>query len=379
MVRSCRRWFTILVVVAGLILGPMSQGRAQEGAAPPSTPAGGDERPPGRELLLQAAIERLPEAPALVRLTRLTFASLGLTTEAGRPGPTFVLIESGNLTIEADDPAIVLAADGDDEPAPVTGIVSLGPGDRLAVPADTAYTMRHDGGAPAVTLVAVILPAGEGDAAPAADIAPDARGLTVQPLGEGVATVLPPDRAAVTLERFVLTTGLGVPSYPGPVLVAVEAGGFASTLDAGDIQLAPGGRAAVQPTVAPGQAFAVETGDAVFFPEGMEATPPLTGDGDLVLLRLGILPLPAASSPAGATGDDVFAVGATVVVTTPGLRLRATPMTDGAILAELAAGQLLIVTGPPATGGGLVWYPVQDPTNPAVTGFVAADFVAPLD
>nr|MBA2519330.1 SH3 domain-containing protein [Chloroflexia bacterium] len=276
-------------------------------------------------------------------------------------------------------PAIVLAADGEDEPAPLTGIVSVGPGDRLALPADTAYTARQDGGVPAVALVAVILPAGEGDADPAADIARDAVGLTVQPLGEGVAAVLPPGRAAVTLERFVLTTGLGVPSYPGPVLVAVEAGGFASTLDAGDIQLAPAGRADAQPTVAPGQAFAVATGDAVFFPEGMEATPPLTGDGDLVLLRLGILPLPAASSPAGATDDGTFAVGATVVVTTPGLRLRAMPMTDGAILAELAAGQLLVVTGPPATGTGLIWYPVQDPNNPAVTGFVAANFVAPLD
>ncbi|MDQ3694420.1 MAG: hypothetical protein M3464_12450 [Chloroflexota bacterium] len=227
----------------GAAAGPIDRG-LEEGAAPPSTPAGGEERPPGRELLLQAAIERLPEAPARIRLSRLTFAPLGFTTEAGRPGPTFVLIESGNLTIDADDPATVLAADGGDEPAPLTGIVSVGPGDRLALPAGTAYTLRHDGAAPAVALVAVILPAGAGEAGPAADFARDAGGLTVQPLGEGVAAVLPPDRAAVTLERFVLSTGLGVPSYPGPVLVAVEAGGFASTLDAGDIQRAPGGRAA---------------------------------------------------------------------------------------------------------------------------------------
>lgn len=371
---SSRWWFAALLAVILFASVPVLA-RGQE-----STPATGSPeaaRPPGRELLLQAAVGELPEAPAIVRLSRLEMETGAAVTTPGRAGPTFVLIEAGGLTAEVNTSALLLPA-GADSGATVSGTFPIGPGDRLALTADTSLTFRNDGAEPVTALIAVVLSATAANG-PAAtpDPSAGAPGITDRILGEGLATTLPTDRAAVTLERFVLISGLGVPAYPGPVLVAVEAGGFASTLDAGDVQLSAGGQPGVRPTVAAGEAFAVRAGDAVFFPNGMEATPPLTGDRPLVLLRLGILPVAASTPSADTPADPGFEVGATVVVTENAVRLRAAAGVESAILAGLAAGQQLVITGPPVTASGVVWYPVQDLANPALTGFVAADFLAP--
>lgn len=365
-------WFAVLLAAILVATAPVLT-RAQESATATGSPAA---RPPGRELLLQAAVGELPDVPAIVRLSRLAIAPGGSTTASGRAGPTFVLAEAGNLVAEVDAPAILLPA-GAGSGATVTGTLPISPGDRLALTANTSLAFRNDGAETATALVAAILPATSAVALAATpDPSAGDPGTTDRILGEGLAATLPPDRAAVTLERFVLTTGLGVPAYPGPVLVAVEEGGFASTLDAGDVQLSAGGQPAVRPTVAAGESFAVRAGDAIFFPNGMEATPPLTGDRPLVLLRLGILPVAAATPTADTSVDAGVAVGTVVVVTENDVRLRAEPGVDGTILAGLAAGQQLVVTGPPVTASGVIWYPVQDPSNPALTGFVAAEFLA---
>ncbi|MBW3575862.1 MAG: hypothetical protein KY450_13660, partial [Actinobacteria bacterium] len=74
---------------------------------------------------------------------------------------------------------------------------------------------------------------------------------------------------------FCLAAGAGLPAYPGPVLVAVDEGGFAATLDAGDVQLSEGGGPGTRPEIVAAGSLAVRAGDALFFPRGMEATPPL--------------------------------------------------------------------------------------------------------
>jgi uncharacterized protein YraI len=54
--------------------------------------------------------------------------------------------------------------------------------------------------------------------------------------------------------------------------------------------------------------------------------------------------------------------------------MRAAPSTGAAIIAELARGTTLTVTGAVEEGDGLTWYPVEDPAT-GQTGYVAADYL----
>ena len=85
---------------------------------------------------------------------------------------------------------------------------------------------------------------------------------------------------------------------------------------------------------------------------------------------LGELPSLAADEP-----EPEIGVGATVVVTDSGVRLREGPSTEADIVAELADGQALTVTGPAEEGSGYVWWPVFDPDAPELAGYVAADYL----
>ncbi len=336
---------------------------------------------PGRELLLQATVRSLPSAPAVVRLSRVTLAPGGAFEPAPSPGPTFAVVESGTATTQTAGPAVLLrsGAEGNQEPLDILPAepAVLAAGDRLAVPAETAFSLRAEDRPAAVLIAEVAPPSPGGDAVPVGNPATgetSRNGVTVQVLGEATTRDLPEGAAAVTLERFTLTAGFGLPGYAGPVLVAVEKGGFASTLEAGDVQVSQGGQAGSRPPVEVGGSVAVRAGDALFFGDGMGPTPPLAGTGTLVLLRLGLLPIGAETASA-----EGIAAGARVVVTQPGVRLRATPSTEGEVIAGLAAGQALVVTGSPVAGSGLLWYPVTDPNDPATTGFIAGDFLEPAN
>lgn len=320
-----------------------------------------------RELLLQAALRRLPEPPAVVRLRRLTLRPDAVQGTTTPPGLEFAVVETGTAVVTVGGAAVFLPGEGERQSLAAGAEVALRAGDRLAFPLDTPHAFRNDGAAEAALLIASVLSADEAGAEAA-----DADGVTTELLGEGSAADLPAGEAAVTLERFRLTAGAGVPAYPGPVLLAVEEGGFASTLAGGDVQLARGGAPGERPVGGSDEVFPVRPGDALFFPRGMEATPPLEGGGRLVLLRLGIRSIETAD----ADGEAVFPVGAAVVVARSDVRLRDAPSTDGAVLAGLAAGQPLVVTGPPEEGNGLLWYPVEAPDDPTLTGYVAAEFLA---
>lgn len=364
MLRSSMFALVLLLTLAGA-------GTAGTGAQPPPPAAGeaGDEDAPARELLLQAAVRRLPESPAVVRLSRLTLELDAAQETAAPPGVEFAVVETGAPVAAVDGDAVLLpAADaGASQPLAAGAEVALAPGDRLAFPLGTPRAFRNDGTEPASLVIAAVLPADE-----AAEVG-DAEGVTTEILGEGTAAELPAGTAVVTLERFRLTDGDGVPAYPGPALLAVEEGGFSSSLAAGDVQLSRGGGPGERPAGGPDDAFPVRPGDALFFPQGMDATPPLEGDGAVVLLRLGIRSVDLATA---ADAEEPFPVGATVVVARPDVRLRAEPSTDGAVLAGLAQGQTLLITGPPEAGSDRRWYPVADPTDPSLAGFVAAEFLA---
>ncbi|MBA3414535.1 MAG: hypothetical protein H0U10_04825, partial [Chloroflexia bacterium] len=185
-------------------------------------------------------------------------------------------MESGTATTQTEGPAVLLrsGAGGNQEPLDLlpTEPDVLAAGDRLALPAGTAFSLRTEDRPAAVLIAEVTPPSPGGDAVPVGNPATGEtgrNGVTVQVLGEATARDLPEGAAAVTLERFTLTAGFGLPGYAGPVLVAVEEGGFASTLEAGDVQVSQGGQAGSRPPVEVSGSVAVRAGDALFFDDGM--------------------------------------------------------------------------------------------------------------
>lgn len=339
----------------------------------PAAPAATPQAALGRALLLQAVLGQPLDSPALVRLSRVTIDPGAELPEIGGADPTFVVMESGRASADVDGAAVLLpASDGDasERIVPSAGErFALRPGDQLALAAGASASLETRSDEGAALLVAAIVMAGAASAEANPIAATTGEGTTMQTLGEGRVDAVPGERAAVTLERFSLEAGLGMPPYAGPALVAVESGGFASTLDAGDVQVWRGDLPGTPPAIPTGGAFTVNAGEALFFPQGMEATPPLTGDGALTLLRLGILPLPEA-----ALEEDQDEVA--VVVTRDDVRLRSGPSTADSVIAGLVAGQSLLVTGPPVEGDGRLWYPVRDPIDATIVGYVAAEFLA---
>lgn len=331
-----------------------------EAAAPGAT---------GREVLLRAGVRALPEAPASLRLSRTTLAPGAVLATSVPDGPSFVVVEAGQPVVVVEGDAVALPAGEGSAgrvPVPIGEAITLEVGDRLAFPTATSRTFRNDGPGEVGLLIASLTADGQ----PSGDEVGEAAGVESESLGQGTAETLPAG-AAMTLERLVLVEGSGVPAHDGPVLVAVEAGGFASTIETGDVQLSAAGAPGKPVAADAGEVIAVRPGDALFFPSGMAATPPLSGEGEVVLLRFGLIAIDIGT-PEPVAG---IAVAAEVRVIEDEVRLRDAPSLDGALVAPLAAGQRLTVTGLPEEGDGLLWYPVSDAADPSLAGFVAADFV----
>lgn len=374
-------------------------------AAPTATAVEGDDADvSGRELLLQATLGEVPEPPVLLRLTRTTLEPGASSTTLVSPGPEFGLVETGNLIILVGGDAVVLPAGGaagtESRRIPTGGGAELATGDRVAYLADTPRTYRNAGRQPASLLTVTILPASgaEPTVLPGPDGTPLPEDVSVadsRVLGEAEVEALPAGRSALTIERFTLSDGDGIVAYPGPVLVAIEEGAFSSSLNQGEVRVFRGDDPGAGADATQGATFSVGAGDALFFPDGMAETPPLEGEGRLILLRVGILGVGEASATgaAEATAEPTAEVtveataaetataatieeGTTVVVIEDGVNLRAGPATDAEIAAELPSGYVLVVTGEAVAGDGLTWYPVQDPID-GQEGFIAADLVAP--
>lgn len=387
-----------LVVLVGalVVVARPTVGRASQTAT-----AVADEA--GRELLLQATLGELPEAPVVLRLTRTTLEPGASSTTLVSPGPEFGLVETGNLIILVGGDAVVLPAGEDagteSQRIPNGGGAELANGDRVAYLADTPRTYRNAGRQPASLLTVTILPGGDTESTvlPGPDGTPPPAGTAVaesRVLGEAEVGELPDGRSALTIERFSLSEGDGIVAYPGPVLVAIEEGAFSSSLNQGEVRVFQGDEPGAGAEATQGATFSVGAGDALYFPDGMAETPPLQGEGRLILLRVGILGVgedsaigtvePTADVTAEATAEATAAEtatagtieeGTTVVVLQETVNLRTAPATDAVIAAELPAGYVLVVTGAAVEGDGLTWYPVQDPID-GQEGFIAADLVA---
>ena len=392
-----------LVVGVGGFAGTGRSGGAQEAGTPAPQAGQADEG-----VLLQATLDRNSAGPAALQLLRIMLEPGARSPLHTHPGPEFGIVESGTLTVQVAGRAVLLSsageAAGESTLLPVGVEVTLGPGDRIAYAPGTQMTFRNAGSVRTSLLAATMLPTGVGappgvvwaDGRPSAE---DVAGVTSQLLGQAVAYNVGQGRVALTLERLVLASGDSVPGYAGPVLVAVETGALAGSVEGGSVELPVASPVATGADGTPQTSFSVGAGEFLFFPEGMAQTPPLGGDGTVVLLRLGLVSVPAdfgdptatasppptaapeatvaADAEATAAADaEALPVGTVVVVAVEVARLRAEPSLEGPVLDGLEEGRALVVTGPPETDvTGLVWYPVEDAADPSVTGYIAADLI----
>ena len=382
----------VIALTAALVAAPIDVDGTRARAQADGTPAAGAAvTPPARaarqELLLQASLVRVSEEPVSLTLLRITLEPEGRSPVHAHPGVEFGVVESGQLAVEVTGQAVTLPADASEGSRPVPEGVEmiLDPGDRIAYAAGTAMTFRNPGPGPTTLLAATVLSAGP-DAPPGAiypsgtPTAEEVAGVRSQILGEAVAEGLPTGRSAITLERLTLGSGSGAPGYAGPALVAVEAGGLSGAVLRGTAVVPGAAGTTPAATPASGEEFRIGAGQAIFFPEGMAETPPLGGEGEVVLLRLGVLALPdeaGAATPAGAGVGEGPTPGERVVVVVAEARLRAAPSAEAEVLAGLAQGRALTVVGPAETdASGQMWLPVEDPADPAVSGYVAVELVA---
>ncbi|MFN8379194.1 MAG: SH3 domain-containing protein [Anaerolineae bacterium] len=73
-----------------------------------------------------------------------------------------------------------------------------------------------------------------------------------------------------------------------------------------------------------------------------------------------------------------ISVGQTVQINEDQVRLRASPGLDGDLISYLAIGTQFTIIGGPQQASGLTWWQVEDPTQPVVRGWVAADYLEPV-
>lgn len=412
--RLAPRWLILLAAIPLIVAmaTPWPLTSAQE-TAPTPAPSG---EAPIRENLFQAILEELPAAPAFIRIVRITLQPGATVPLHSHPGPEFGRIENGILTVRVEGEVVIAQATVAGTPQaprvpPIGQEFDLVSGDQIVYPAGVPLSFSNLTPDPVSVITAVILPAGSGsppgsewiDGTPG----PEAMaGVTSQILGDAVAPGWPEPPFAIVLDRLVLAPGEAIPTRGGPVILAIELGRFGFALVDGQFQLSRGNSGPLA-VATPGVPYILSPGDAVFFPGGMNEVPRPEADGVLVLVRFSIVnaeglapgPAPAgqptaaapaateAAAPAAPTAapqaaaapteapDPASAPAGNAVINEAGVRLRGSPSTTGDVVAELDAGREVIVTGEAVEGDGIRWFPIQAVDDPAVTGYIADDFL----
>lgn len=167
-------FFVTLLAIALLGWGAAAHvpsGVAAQEASPPAQDAG--QMPPGITFqpLGYADVPEMP-LPGFAVMVRVTIApGASLPGDPSDPEFTFLYVESGALTVNADKPltimrAAAMAVDGAPEAAVASTDVSLATGDSLGFPPNTGGVLRNDGTDSAVVLLVNIVPGGAGEATP---------------------------------------------------------------------------------------------------------------------------------------------------------------------------------------------------------------------
>lgn len=409
--RWAPRWLVVLAAIPLVVAlaAPSPLTRAQDTAPTPSPT--GDA--PIRENLFQAILEELPAAPAFIRIVRITLQPGATVPLHTHPGPEFGRVENGVLTVRVEGEVVIAQATVAGTPQaprvpPIGQEFDLVSGDQIVYPSGVPLGFSNLTPDPVSVITAIILPVGSGSPPGSEWLAgtpgPEAMaGVTSQILGDAVAPGWPEPPFAVVLDRLVLAPGEAIPARGGPVILAIELGRFGFALVDGQFQLSRGNSGPLA-VATPGVPYILSPGDAVFFPGGMNEVPRPEADGVLVLVRFsvvnaaGLAPgpapagqptaaAPAATAAAGAqtpappaaaptqAPDPASAPAGNAVINEAGVRLRSTPSTTGDVVAELGAGREVIITGEAVEGDGIRWFPIQAVDDPAVTGFIAEDFL----
>jgi predicted SnoaL-like aldol condensation-catalyzing enzyme len=245
---------------------------------------------------------RLPTEPGLA-FERVTFRP-GDRAEGPARETRLLRLESGTLTVAlaADSAAPALVATGPDiaaastpRPAAAGTTLTLSPGELVALPVSSAYTLRNDGPAPATALVAAIFAADEPTrSAPSADPAvpappsPWPSAIATQSLAGGTASGLPEGRATARLGWVTLSSGASLPplAAPGAMLLSVEAGSVDYGVTAGTAWVRTGTNGSSQDTTT----GTLDAGDGALLSTGVGITVRNTGDVPAVVLLLTLSP-----------------------------------------------------------------------------------------
>lgn len=411
----------VMVLIAGLV-----------GAIRPASIAAQDA---DSSPLVTIALEpgELPVAPSFVRLLRITMEPDSLSPLHTHPGPEFNLVQSGTVRVLVQGKALLQRAPVDGVAQPVELVPNneeqvLRRGDLITYIPGTALTFRNTGTVPAVMLAGVVLPAGAqhppglvwvGEQPSASDLA----GVSSEVLGDGIATFLPTGNVIWSVERVTLGSGEPMPATTDPVMYSLVSGLFDFAIQSGSVQVSRIAEPGPRPESPAGTAVSLASGDAVFFPNGVEESPRASVSGETTFYRLtlraadsgevgGATPEAAISTQPTAP-PAVIAIAATEAPTptpeptaepepteeptteaetpsaptelAPGviavandtnIRVRDQPGTEGTnIINVINTGDRVRITGESQEADGFVWWPIEGVDNPAIVGWVAADFL----
>ncbi len=265
------------------------------------------------QILAETTVATLPPAPSIVALSRLTLAPDVNISDISVPGPEFIAVESGILTVSVpgdDDEADEVegrvrrggtpVAEGLATPTEGIFLFTLVSGDSLFVPGDTPHTVHSVGAEPAIFLVAAVTPqpAGNVDSTwppGSSEALPEGASVERLDVGYDVATsTLAP--ATIVLQRIVTSSKEIIPRQQagGPELFVVEDGVLVVEVVSGTIERRDASAARAESTQADESAAtptAVQTGagGAVLIQPGTIAAIRSTSES-ITMLVLTVLP-----------------------------------------------------------------------------------------
>jgi quercetin dioxygenase-like cupin family protein/uncharacterized protein YgiM (DUF1202 family) len=410
-------WLVVMAVLSVLTLGFAPLASAQDAGTPEASPeaspaaspaAEAQGTPPDVQALFVQDFESLPEAPVTVRLLRITLEPGASVPEHTHPGPEFGLVEEGTLSVTPTGDATVSRAGGGSTET-VSEATDLNAGDWIVYPAEVGMTFANNTDSNVVILSAVIQPVGEG-APISIDYADDtldedqtARqtayvGVSFVVLGDGLLRELPAGQATVAVNLVTLAAGAEFPASDSPVLVSRIDGNLSFTVDSGVVQVTRSADQALAPAAPPGSSYTLGTGDAAFFPFGVNAAPRTNETEAVSYYSLSIVPataiegdpaaitfIPPVETPTpeadatpsdGTTGGDAsgLAPGSVVTANDDNVNVRESASIDADVVEQVAAGVEMTILSGPEEADDFTWYEVEINSSGA-TGWVVEDFI----
>jgi quercetin dioxygenase-like cupin family protein len=402
---------TINLVVAALLFSLMlfiaPSAAAQDStpaapSAPSATPgatpaAGATPQATTNELgdvLMTYDFDALPPAPMTVRMLRITLAPGASVPMHTHPGIEFDLVESGTLTADTNDTAVINV---DGEQSETSESQDLSAGNWIMYPAGSGMSFTNQGEEDVVLLSAVVLSVADAEQSTITytegePTEADFEGVSFVVLGDGLIQQFPDGPATVTIDRLTLAAGAPVPGFTGVAMLSKAAGTMAFSADQGQVQVTRTATPQLQPNAIPGQEFTLNDNDAAFFPVGYDTIQRTDSTSELTLLRLLIEPegdlegatatvttIPVeetATTDQPTVDSNGLGIGAVIALNADGVRLRADASTSSDIVDSFPAGTQFEIIDGPVEGESYTWYQVRGVGDlESVEGWLVTDFM----